>query len=261
MQDRTIIIVLVSCHLGLTLMISPLIDWIPITVDMRDQLVTASWFHLFLRCARVVGLALICGVALAKPSRSMMSRWRFASESSDKRRRGMVIAIGATLFACAAYTAYCVVPAIDPQNRSHLLSRNLAKPDELWYLSLLWCPYTGVTWIAFTCCVAPLVEEFIYRGLLQQSLFRLYGNHAAILITALLFTAAHFYPQSPSVLLSSEKLPIACTFVVAGFLSWASSSTGSLLPSFLVHSAFNYWLILAEAARFYFYTASIKPGP
>lgn len=63
---------------------------------------------------------------------------------------------------------------------------------------------TPAGWLAmtaFVALVAPVVEEFCFRGHIQHSLERRYAPWVAILITAALFTAGHISPAHSSLLL------------------------------------------------------------
>jgi len=75
--------------------------------------------------------------------------------------------------------------------------------------------------------VGPFVEELIYRGL-GFALLAPYGTWTAILLTGLLFGAAHG-------LLVALPALVAFGIVVA----WLRSRVGSIYPTVLVHSTFN----------------------
>jgi len=80
---------------------------------------------------------------------------------------------------------------------------------------------------------APLVEEFIFRGILQQSLFYRYGSIIpAILIPTVIFALFHvaylFYLPAFIELLT-----------LAILLGWLMVKTGNILIPMLVHAIFN----------------------
>jgi len=80
---------------------------------------------------------------------------------------------------------------------------------------------------------APLVEEFIFRGLLQQSLFYRYGSILpAILVPTVIFAIFHvaylFYLPAFIELLA-----------LAVLLGWLMVKTGNILIPILVHALFN----------------------
>jgi len=81
--------------------------------------------------------------------------------------------------------------------------------------------------------IAPLVEEFIFRGLLQQSLFYHYGSLIpALIIPTIIFALFHvgylFY------------LPALLELIALGvLLAWLMSKTGNILIPMLTHALFN----------------------
>jgi len=80
---------------------------------------------------------------------------------------------------------------------------------------------------------APLVEEFIYRGLLYSALQRVIGRLFAVMVVAAMFAGLHMwqYRQNIGAILSISVLSIALTVVRA--------RTGRLLPCYMIHVVFN----------------------
>jgi len=75
---------------------------------------------------------------------------------------------------------------------------------------------------------APLVEEFVYRGLLQRSVAALMGPIPALVLTALWFAMIHLEPI---------ELP---GLFLAGLLFGAGVVvTGRIAPGIVAHAAFN----------------------
>lgn len=75
---------------------------------------------------------------------------------------------------------------------------------------------------------APIVEEIVYRGVVQPGLVASWGRTVGILATAALFAAIHMQPV---------ELP--GLFVFALVLGWARHSTGTIGLSIVTHMAFN----------------------
>ena len=93
--------------------------------------------------------------------------------------------------------------------------------------------------------VAPVLEELIYRGLLQTALLDLIGTKKrwpVILAASLLFTVMH-----TSVAWQAQPI----LFVLALFLGWLYERTGSLWPPIVLHIGFNSlnfgWVVLAPS--------------
>ena len=81
--------------------------------------------------------------------------------------------------------------------------------------------------------MAPLLEEFAFRGWVQRPLERRYGPVAAIVVTALVFAAAHLAPGG---------IPIyAAGGAALGFAVWA---TGSIWAGVALHVAWNAGVLL-----------------
>jgi membrane protease YdiL (CAAX protease family) len=80
---------------------------------------------------------------------------------------------------------------------------------------------------------APLVEEVIYRGLLYSALQHLFGKVIAVIAVASAFAGLHVLQYWPNVAAISS---IALLSVV---LTLVRARTGRLLPSFVIHMAFN----------------------
>ena len=80
---------------------------------------------------------------------------------------------------------------------------------------------------------APLVEEFIYRGLLYSALQRAIGRLFAVIVVAAMFAGLHIwqYRQNIGAILSISVLSLALTVVRA--------RTGRLLPCYIIHVVFN----------------------
>jgi membrane protease YdiL (CAAX protease family) len=75
---------------------------------------------------------------------------------------------------------------------------------------------------------APIVEEIVYRGVVQPGLVSSWGLTTGILVTAALFAAIHMQPvEFPGL------------FAFALVLGWARHSTGTIGTSIVTHMAFN----------------------
>lgn len=114
----------------------------------------------------------------------------------------------------------------------HPPERDLGRIYELFQRE----PYGRLAFAALGVLVAPLTEEFVFRGWLQRSLERRWPPARAIVVTALLFAAVHF---------DWFGAPQRFVFgLAAGTLAYAS---GSIVPSVLLHVANNAALLLGAA--------------
>ncbi len=75
---------------------------------------------------------------------------------------------------------------------------------------------------------APIIEEMVYRGVLQPGLVAAWGSRAGLWFTAILFAAIHFQPI---------EFPGLLAFALV--LGWARLSTDRLGLSVVTHMAFN----------------------
>jgi membrane protease YdiL (CAAX protease family) len=82
--------------------------------------------------------------------------------------------------------------------------------------------------------VAPVVEEFVFRGLGMAVVGAFYGGIAAVVVTGLGFGLAHGLVVA---------LPVLTVFGV--ILGWLRGRTASLYPPILLHALFNASSLLA----------------
>ena len=83
--------------------------------------------------------------------------------------------------------------------------------------------------------LAPLLEELIFRGLVQSSLLGLLENQQrwpVVFLSAAIFTLIHVGPG-----VQWQSLPSLAVLAIA--LGWLYERSGSLLPGVLVHMGFN----------------------
>lgn len=81
--------------------------------------------------------------------------------------------------------------------------------------------------------MAPLLEELVFRGIMQTSLLHVFGQSrwAAMLYTATLFSITHAWVVPWQNLFS--------LFVLGLIFGYLYERTGSLLPAILTHAGFN----------------------
>ena len=139
-------------------------------------------------------------------------------------------ALGYALLALVAiYVAgylYVLLSGTDPTDEQGLV------PNE-------WDPDRAGAFVAFfvaVSVVAPIVEELTYRGL-GFSLLRPYGAWVAILVTGILFGAAHGLV---------EALPVLTVFGIA--VGWLRARTASVYPSMILHGFFNGLALIVSVA-------------
>ena len=79
---------------------------------------------------------------------------------------------------------------------------------------------------------APLLEETMYRGMLQEGLKHIFAARwPAIFVTSVIFTALHLGAVEPHAL--------AALFVLSLGFGWLYEKTGSIIAPMVMHGAFN----------------------
>jgi len=129
---------------------------------------------------------------------------------------GVYIVLGVALsFVVALVSALLPIPKQLP------IEKYFADTVGTWMLSIF-----GVT-------VAPLMEELFFRGFLYPALARPLGVRWSIVITAFCFALIH------SAQLASAWAPLLLLFIVGIVLTVVRVRTGSVVPGFFLHSAYN----------------------
>ena len=90
-------------------------------------------------------------------------------------------------------------------------------------------PQLLVLWMG-AAVIAPVAEEFFFRGMLQTVLLNTFKSRwAAIMVASAVFAAIHF----------SQPHAIPALFVLAVIMGYAYERTGSLIPPIAIHALFN----------------------
>lgn len=86
---------------------------------------------------------------------------------------------------------------------------------------------------AIAVITAPIVEELVYRGMIFSAFLKRYGMATAIFVATVLFTVVHIpqYLENPAKIFILLLLSLLLTLLRA--------STGSLLPSVILHAIIN----------------------
>jgi len=84
--------------------------------------------------------------------------------------------------------------------------------------------------------LAPLVEEWLFRGVIQQGLVARLGGGAGVVLTALLFALGH---GGAGMSAQSWAAVVAQIFVLGLAFGFARQATGSLFAAILLHAGVN----------------------
>jgi hypothetical protein len=135
---------------------------------------------------------------------------------SSRYRTGGLIALGALLSVAVSLTSSFFLPS------TPLPIEKLAESTR------------SLTFLAvFGMFFAPLLEEIMFRGFFFTALNDLASPRLAVPCTALLFALLHA-PQ-----LWGSWAAVALIFVLGFILSLARHRSNSLIPSFIIHTAYN----------------------
>ena len=134
---------------------------------------------------------------------------------------GALLLAWPVVHAAGALTAW-ITRAPDDPIAHDTLRLLLDAPHDGWYLLMVLLVVIG----------APVMEEVMYRGLLQRSLvFAGLGHWAAIALTSGIFALQHVPSVPPHAL--------TVLFVLAAAFGWAYERTGRLVAPIVMHMLFN----------------------
>jgi membrane protease YdiL (CAAX protease family) len=119
--------------------------------------------------------------------------------------------------------------AIALQLFSNLFPPDKRLPIEDWFSS----PASAYVVAFVGISVAPFIEELVFRGFFYPVFERRWGLPKAVLLTSALFAIIHGSQ------LAWSWQEVSAIFVVGLALSYARGKTGSLVPPFLMHLAYN----------------------
>jgi membrane protease YdiL (CAAX protease family) len=87
--------------------------------------------------------------------------------------------------------------------------------------------------VAFGIALGPLIEEIIFRGFIFTALEDIYGATPAVPVTAVLFAGLHVTQ------LWGNWAAVVLIFVVGYVLTVLRKRSGSIIPSVIMHTAYN----------------------
>jgi membrane protease YdiL (CAAX protease family) len=158
----------------------------------------------------------------------MLRRRRAAHDgvAPSSNQRAAMIALGGIALAWPLVSVVAIFGSWlrrDNDPVAHETLRRLTESDDRSLLVLM---------AALVVVAGPILEEFVYRGLLQRAL-RQVGLRPwhAIIASSLLFAVMHWGNSDPQA--------VAALLVFSLALGWAFERSGSLLAPIIMHSVFN----------------------
>jgi uncharacterized protein len=101
----------------------------------------------------------------------------------------------------------------------------MSKAQELMFEGMM---SKDVGTVIMVCILAPFLEEMLFRGIILRSFIKQYSTRNAILLSSLLFGAAHLNIY--------QFVGAACTGLVLG---WLYVRTHSIWPCIILHAFYN----------------------
>ncbi len=118
----------------------------------------------------------------------------------------------------------------------HLLGIPRIDQDAiLFLLSYANSPFQLALVASLIAFVIPILEELLFRGLLQNVLRRFLSAKFALPLTAIIFTLFHFSDSQGA----SNGIILPALMILALTLSWIYEKSGNLFTSITLHSLFN----------------------
>jgi len=114
-----------------------------------------------------------------------------------------------------------------------LVSSFFPTPSDSPLEKLLTTTPSLVMFVVFGIAAAPILEEIIFRGFLFTALMDLFGWRVAVVITSVLFAGLHLSQ------LRGNWPAVFVIFLVGFVLTLVRYRTDSLMPSVIMHTAYN----------------------
>lgn len=222
-------------YIGVSLVLTHLISFIVGLfvhnhhTEIRANVLYVGWINLFLQC---ISLLLICWFSSRLFPNLLSQILRARTGSSFKSAIGMglvsyIIAIPAVNFMATTidifvYLLHGVEQIPDQQAVNYLKSAMMG-------------PFTFLIAILSIIVLAPVLEELLFRGFLQNWLKRYLGRIGSITATAFIFASFH-YSMSQGI---GNLSIIGSLFILAFFLGFIYEREQNLLASITLHAAFN----------------------
>lgn len=186
--------------------------------------------------ARVCSIVLTLVAAAAVMLWFVRNRWRSLWSIAQPPGFGFTLPVKRWYFPLAVIIGLAAV-FLGGMLAHALAGSNAPKQDvDLWARSVsigLRVPLALVT-----VCVAPLVEETIFRGVLLSGLMRRMHVGLAVVLSALIFGCVHL----PDFNFAWYPIPTLVLFGV--LLAWLRLKSRSLWPSFLAHATNNFIAVI-----------------
>jgi membrane protease YdiL (CAAX protease family) len=157
--------------------------------------------------------------------------WRTSLRIVPDARVGREVAIGAGLGVVVRIVAGIVAAAVIAVLAA-VTNQDVDVPEQV---TTDLRGFQLVVFALFAAVVAPITEEFLFRGLIYRSIRDRHGVALGAVVSAVLFGAIHYVPGP-----WPDALALQVTMVVTGLgLAWVYERRKTLLAPIVGHAAFN----------------------
>lgn len=102
-----------------------------------------------------------------------------------------------------------------------------------------WSSLEVIVLVLATCMFGPIAEELLFRGLLMNSLWKVFGLHKAAILSAICFGVLH----------GNSVITITSTIFMGVALAYTYAINRNLLDSIIVHLIYNIFLTYVAVHR------------
>jgi uncharacterized protein len=148
---------------------------------------------------------------------------------------GAYLALGAALQIGISFVFAPLAERLDSDGTTQVVADQIGQLDRLW---------TKLAIVLLVALLAPVVEEVVFRGMLQRALSARMGPVGAVGITALVFSVFHWLGVDPSNV-AAGVITVVQLFIVGVILGELTRRKGRLGPAILTHAGFNLIAVLA----------------
>ncbi len=161
---------------------------------------------------------------------SATERGRSFVDVAAPDRRDLAYAVGGTVLLLAAYLGVSIaLTELGVSLSEHGISQRLGAGDAWVALALIALSYLAV---------AP-GEEFVYRNVVQKSLYEEFSRPAAVLLTSAVFALVHLPAYATGAVGVGAAASLSLVFCLAVGLGWLYARTDNLVVPVLAHGTFN----------------------
>ncbi|MES2344787.1 MAG: CPBP family intramembrane glutamic endopeptidase [Chlamydiota bacterium] len=221
-----------AIYFGCTFLITSLMGALLKPAIAQNPIVMMNWIQIFTMTLSLLFLFIFARASIEKTS--LLNIWK---DKSSLYTKPVYYDMGIGILTwILAFPVVMVVGELSDLFIYEVLGAENYEQVAVLYLKMT-SKYPSLLFIALAVIliVAPCIEEFLFRGLLQNFVKQYLGPKAAILLSSLGFA---FFHMAPSQSLGNVSLVLSL-FVFACFLGFVYEKQRSLFASISLHVVFN----------------------